>query len=143
MGYSELGCPQFLFNRDNGLGRGTRDWKQVSAISEHMLDTWSGYVAYAYDGPTGFSMTDGGPWNGIETLEFNDDMENFLEELEATSLKPLQLGWQGFGSKGPTCWQTEKYIEKWCNLNLLPVEDCHLTTPTRRASSFRNRFSPH
>jgi hypothetical protein len=67
--FSELGCSQILFNRDNHLGtilesqRRARDWRQVNVVETKMVKQFSGYIAYAYDGPIDFRMTDGGPWD--------------------------------------------------------------------------------
>ncbi|KAG7371115.1 glucanosyltransferase [Nitzschia inconspicua] len=97
--FSELGCSQLLFDRDNGLRSpqnalsdptlSARTWNELSVIEENMANVWSGYIAYAYDGPAGFRMTEGPPWDGTSTLTFNVDMRNFLQQLEqvATSAK--------------------------------------------------------
>lgn len=68
--FSELGCSRTLFNRDNGLERFNRDWKQVHTIlGPDMIDLWSGFVAYAYDGPEDFRMSIGAPWDGENVME--------------------------------------------------------------------------
>jgi Glucanosyltransferase len=83
--FSEDGCSMDLFNRDNGLERYARDWKQIPVVETDMEDVMSGFIAYAYDGPPGFCMTQGGPWDGIHTLPFAKDMEYFLHQLNQSS----------------------------------------------------------
>lgn len=86
--FSELGCSKVEFNRDNGLIKGSRDWKQLSVIlGRDMVDTWSGFIAYAYDGPTDFRIMAGGPWKGVDPLQpTTRDAENLLHELKDAAL---------------------------------------------------------
>jgi Glucanosyltransferase len=81
--FSELGCSHSYFNRDSPEVRtaeGTRDWTEVSVVLGEMVDTWSGYCAYAYWGNSLFNMMDGGPWNGIDVLTPTQDFINFQEQ---------------------------------------------------------------
>ncbi|KAL7468983.1 hypothetical protein ACHAXS_009212 [Conticribra weissflogii] len=83
--FSEMGCPHSHFDRDDlerKTKEGTRDWKQVEVVSRDMADSWSGFVAYTYDGPEDFVMFKGGPWDGKHVLEPTKDFENFRNELE-------------------------------------------------------------
>jgi hypothetical protein len=79
--FAEMGCPQSLFNRDNGLEQ-TRDWKQVPVVLNQMADTWSGFCAYAYDGSVDFNMFDGGPWDGRNPLVPKKEFFHFRDQLE-------------------------------------------------------------
>ena len=81
--FSETGCAKDFFNRDNGLERYSRDWKQLPVVETEMSNVLSGFIAYAYDGPAiPFKMTSGGPWDGQRPLPFAEDMENFINQLE-------------------------------------------------------------
>ena len=79
--FTEMGCPHSQYDRDDPIRRkrngGTRTWADVSVVSNEMSDAWSGYVAYAYDGPPDFDMMGGGPWNGKDVLSPTSDMYNF------------------------------------------------------------------
>lgn len=143
--FSEDGCSIQLFNRDNGLLRGARDWKQMHTIlGKDMLDRWSGFIAYAYDGPVDFRMTSGGPWDGSHTLTFNQDMVNFLDEMEKlkvdvvnvteydadtsrqpplslSSLSPLDDNFIPGVTAIDQSLPTDQIFLLCCNLTLLPV----------------------
>lgn len=127
--FSELGCSQILFNRDNGLGTligekfRARDWKQLAVIESDMVDEWSGYVAYAYDGPPDFRMTTGGPWDGEHTLTLNLDMENYMEQLKNTTLGLKIPNSTALSSNVslPTCASVHDFMQDCCNLDLLDV----------------------
>jgi hypothetical protein len=143
--FSELGCSQILFNRDNHLGtilenqRRARDWRQVNVVETKMANQFSGYIAYAYDGPVDFRMTNGGPWDGIHPLTFNLDMENYLQALTNTSATlppPTETT-----TVPPTCESVKKFLDYCCNLDLMDVEDMpsYFTVPAR---SLDNRTYP-
>jgi len=141
--FSELGCSQILFNRDNKLGttldseRRARDWRQVATIEEKMVDDFSGYIAYAYDGPVDFRMTSGGPWDGIHPLTFNLDMENYLDALKNTS-NTLPHAKKSNFVLPPTCETVKKTLQDCCNLDLLEVEDMpsYFTVPANQSNLF-------
>ncbi len=125
--FSELGCSQILFNRDNELGsaldsqRRARDWRQVAVVEENMIDEFSGYIAYAYDGPFDFRMTSGGPWDGIHPLTFNLDMENYLAALKNASVT-LPHAVEA-NTVPPTCDSIKEILLDCCKLDLMDVED--------------------
>ena len=86
--FTEMGCPHSQYDRDDPFRKtpgGIRDWADVTIVEGYMSDTWSGYVAYAYDGPTDFVMTSGGPWNGIDVLDPTADMYNFKMRVDESS----------------------------------------------------------
>ena len=87
-----MGCPHSQFDRDDLKRRtpeGTRDWAQVSIVTNEMADSWSGFVAYTYDGPIDFDIMSGGPWNGIDTLTPTKDFYNLKKQLDRVSSKKL------------------------------------------------------
>lgn len=133
--FSELGCSQILYNRDNGLGvtlgdrRTAREWNQVSVVETTMADEWSGFIAYAYDGPFDFRMTTGGPWDGIHPLTFNLDMENYVKALEDASalVKDERILVSNVTTNAtmspPTCASVHEFLEACCNVNLMDVNE--------------------
>lgn len=128
--FSELGCGQNYFDRDNGLGtplEGTvglkaREWNQIHVVETEMVDTFSGYLAYAYDGPVNFQMTTGGPWDGVHPLEFNLDMTNYLHQLSQTSNTTLYATSDSSISAQPSCDDIITILKDCCNLELLDVD---------------------
>lgn len=84
--FSEMGCPHKLFDRDDLLHKtveGTRDWAQTEYVVNEMQSTWSGFIAYTYDGGgNDFAMFKGGPWDGRNVLEPSLDFWNFKEQLD-------------------------------------------------------------
>ncbi|CAJ1959034.1 unnamed protein product [Cylindrotheca closterium] len=130
--FSELGCSKDDFNRDNELEKGYRDWKQVhSILGSDMIDRWSGFVAYAYDGPLDFKMTLGGRWDGNNTLEFSKDMENYVNELDALDIKYEYHGVSNHTSGTNTTHSITDFcpdsspasaaLSSCCDIDLLPV----------------------
>uniref|UniRef100_A0A7S1CU88 Glycoside hydrolase family 5 domain-containing protein n=1 Tax=Skeletonema marinoi TaxID=267567 RepID=A0A7S1CU88_9STRA len=93
--FSEMGCPHQLFDRDDPLHRnveGTRDWAQVQYVLNEMRDTWSGFIAYTYDGGgNDFNMFTGGPWDGRNVLQPSQDFWNFKEQLDKLENVPPLL----------------------------------------------------
>ena len=92
---SEMGCPHSHFDRDDPKRRapdGARDWKQISVVTNEMSDSWSGFVAYAYDGPEDFVMFSGGPWNGKDALSPTRDFYNFKMRLEEAAAMEAEVG---------------------------------------------------
>ncbi|KAL3779783.1 hypothetical protein HJC23_006000 [Cyclotella cryptica] len=86
--FSEMGCPHSQFDRDDlerKTKEGTRDWAQIPVVLDDMGDSWSGFVAYTYDGPKDFIMFDGGEWNGKDVLTPTKDFENFKHQLKKIS----------------------------------------------------------
>lgn len=83
--FSEMGCPHKLFDRDDPIHKtveGTRDWAQAEYVIKEMKDSWSGFIAYTYDGGgNDFDMFKGGPWDGRSVLEPTQDFWNFKEQL--------------------------------------------------------------
>ena len=70
-----MGCSLELYNRDNGLDQGIRDWQHVSVVlGNNMNELWSGFCAYAYDGNPLFDFMQVDPgmayihWNPHPTL---------------------------------------------------------------------------
>ncbi len=87
-----MGCPHSQFDRDNLKRRtpeGTRDWAQVSIVTNEMADSWSGFIAYTYDGPVDFDIMSGGPWNGIDTLTPTKDFYNLKKQLDKAASKKV------------------------------------------------------
>ena len=87
--FTEMGCPHSQFDRDDEerkTAEGTRDWKQVPFVLNEMADSWSGFIAYAYDGPKDFVMFGGGEWNGTNVLTPTKDFDNFRNELKKVAL---------------------------------------------------------
>ena len=81
--FTEMGCSQHLFNRDNGLSRYVRDWAQVPVVLQDMSDTFSGFSAYTYSGSPDFNMMAGDRfWNGHDVLEPGADFDNFARQLQ-------------------------------------------------------------
>jgi hypothetical protein len=56
-----------------------------------MADSWSGFIAYTYDGPKDFVMFDGGPWNGNDVLTPTKDFENFKHQLKKVSRRGTNI----------------------------------------------------
>lgn len=82
--FSEMGCSQKLFNRDNGLPRYVRDWQQVPVVLQQMSDTFSGFSAYTYAGGNPeFAMMQETTWDGHHTLQPGLDFKNFAAQLAA------------------------------------------------------------
>ena len=76
-----MGCSLELYNRDNGRAQ-IRDWQQVSVVlGNNMNELWSGFCAYAYDGNPLFDFMQGGPWDGLHTLEPTSDFDNLVDQL--------------------------------------------------------------
>ncbi len=84
--FSEMGCPHKLFDRDDPVHKtveGTRDWAQTEYVVNEMQSTWSGFIAYTYDGGgNDFAMFKRGPWDGRNVLEPSTDFWNFKEQLD-------------------------------------------------------------
>ena len=128
--FSELGCGQNFFDRDNGLGTPlegsdhlkAREWKQVHVVETDMVDEFSGYLAYTYDGPIDFRMTTGGPWDGVHPLEFNLDMRNYLQALKEASSASLPVRNTGVAI-APTCASVHEFLQSCCHLDLLDVDE--------------------
>jgi Glucanosyltransferase len=133
--FSEMGCSLTEFNKDNGLPRGARDWLQVAVVlGEHMIDTWSGFCAYAYDGNVNFNMMSGGPWNGVTVLEPKQDYENFVRALAmaddaadgASPSPPIDIDIDiGISLPSPlsSCVNVTVQLLDCCDLTLLSLED--------------------
>jgi Glucanosyltransferase len=127
--FSELGCGQNYFDRDNGLGTPlgdgdhlkAREWQQVHVVENNMVDEFSGFLAYAYDGPVNFRMTTGGPWDGMHPLEFNLDMKNYLQALMETSSDLLPAG-DTTSTVAPSCPSVHAFLQECCHLDLLDVD---------------------
>lgn len=124
--FSETGCSTALFNHDNGLSSSFRDWGQVSTVlGQSMNEEWSGLVAYAYDGPPFFRMTTGGPWDGLNVLEFTPDMTNFLDQLEQQQQNNDNTTEIQKATTRDLCVDDNdvygESLSKCCNLELLPV----------------------
>jgi hypothetical protein len=128
--FSELGCGQNFFDRDNGLGTlldgsdhlKAREWNQVQVVETNMVDEFSGYLAYAYDGPVDFRMTTGGPWDGVHPLEFNLDMNNYLQALKETSSALLRVRNTSVAA-APSCATVHEFLQNCCHLDLLDVDE--------------------
>jgi hypothetical protein len=135
--FSELGCSQFLFDRDNGMRQsrntsmsnpvlGARTWNELVIVEHEMQDVWSGYVAYTYDGPTGFRMAEGGPWDGINTLTFNADMESFLQQLatvaSSSDNESIIVGATNVANESVSCSLVQNALTDCCNLDLTELK---------------------
>lgn len=129
--FSELGCSTELFNRDNGLPKGFRDWNQVNTIlGPDMVDRWSGFIAYAYDGPKYFRMTVGPPWDGEHPLEFSKDMDNYVSALDSLTIADTKVNdefvrekpdstEEGCGEKS----SAEEILFDCCKVELYPISN--------------------
>mmetsp|Transcript_5450 Transcript_5450/g.11592 ORF Transcript_5450/g.11592 Transcript_5450/m.11592 type:complete len:574 (+) Transcript_5450:91-1812(+) len=114
--FSEMGCPHSHFDRDDlerKTKEGTRDWKQVEVVSRDMADSWSGFVAYTYDGPEDFVMFKGGPWDGQHVLEPTKDFENFRKELAKVTL--LEDGAEEAGIRNDYSSVDSKFLPRQCS----------------------------
>jgi hypothetical protein len=113
--FSEMGCPQSLFNRDNKFPDKTRTWKNIPVVLGNMSDSWSGFVAYAYDGSPDFNMMTGGPWNGKDVLQPKEEMFNFRDQLAEASSKIEDYSKTTEARKPPTCESVAIEMETCCN----------------------------
>ena len=131
-----MGCPHSQYDRDDPDRKtpyGYRDWADVSIVLNEMSDTWSGFVAYAYDGPSDFDMTSGGPWNGVDVLTPTADMYNFKMRLggsegggSATTASPPPLR---------RCDEVEAELLSCCDVRLFDDDDM----PSYRYEGRRSR----
>jgi Glucanosyltransferase len=145
--FSEMGCSLTYFNKDNGLAKGARDWAQVSVVlGEDMIDAWSGFCAYAYDGNVNFNMMAGGPWNGETVLKPNLDFEKFVHALKQVDVDtmPLVMSDSGEAAIQPSCDNVAATLLKCCDLTVVPIEQmpCHFTNETI-ISDFSNDWHGH
>lgn len=122
--FSEMGCSTGLFNRDNGLSpHGARDWKQVhEVLGEDMADELSGFIAYAYEGPPTFRMTNGGFWDGTNPLDLDgEDMDNFLEAMRGPP--PVDKRKENpTGMQPASCHKVATTLKKCCQLDMVSAE---------------------
>jgi len=90
--FSEMGCAKNLFDRDNGISKNTRDWKQVGTVLNEMSDVFSGFSAYAYSGNPNFDMMES-EWDGHTVQQPGPDFRNFVAQLalynSATTKLPI------------------------------------------------------
>ena len=79
----------------------------------------------AYDGPPFFRMTTGGPWDGLNVLEFTPDMTNFLDQLEQQQQNNDNTTEIQKATTRDLCVDDNdvygESLSKCCNLELLPV----------------------
>ena len=125
--FTEMGCSQALFNRDNGLPQ-IRDWHQVPAVLQDMVDTWSGFCAYTYDGNVLFRMMNG-TWNGHDVLAPTADYDNFRHALHHYQESVgLRGGVHGQNQtlmtimERPSCEAVRRQILNDWKVNLYPLE---------------------
>ncbi|KAI2494698.1 1-3-beta-glucanosyltransferase [Fragilaria crotonensis] len=135
--FSETGCAKDFFNRDNGLERYSRDWKQLPVVETEMSAVMSGFIAYAYDGPAiNFKMTSGGPWDGLRPLPFAEDMDNFINQLDllkdenettTTTTTTTNTDYAGDNSSSlfdsPTCSSLIDHIAKLSGRPLIDIDE--------------------
>ena len=126
--FSEAGCSKELFNRDNGLARFVRDWRQIPVILNNMSSVFSGFCAYAYDGNPLFRMMDGQElWDGVHVLQPSQDYENFRQQLHDATLELMQdkgamLVDQAMASvRLSTCTDATDDVERFWKVQLLPL----------------------
>jgi hypothetical protein len=123
--FSEMGCSRGLFNKDNGLTRYDRDWAQVPVVLSEMVDTFSGFCAYAYDGNPLFRMMNGNQaWNGHDVMDPSPDYDNFRHALESfhhTNATPPV--WTVTTPDRPVCDTVVSEFKTCCKLKLYPMED--------------------
>ena len=144
--FTEMGCSKQLFNRDNGLERYTRDWKQVPVVLQDMVDVFSGFCAYAYDGNPLFrimgsdgdiidgtqeaansssSSSTGAHWNGHDVLKPTQEYSNLAQQLQAYADKGIVLTVPTTGSTNTplrrSCAQVRQEILQVWNVPLLPL----------------------
>ena len=124
--FSEMGCSLSEFNKDNGLARGARDWSQISIVlGDEMVDSWSGFCAYAYDGNVNFNMMRGGPWNGECVLEPTKDYDNFVQALSQVDTAPILVpeNYTLHHFSKSSCENVAAKLLDCCELTLLSVDD--------------------
>lgn len=145
--FSEMGCSLTYFNKDNNLAKGARDWAQVSVVlGEDMIDTWSGFCAYAYDGNVNFNMMAGGPWNGETVLKPSLDFENFLHALKQVDVDTIPLVMSNVEPAiQPSCDNVASTLLKCCDLTLVPIElmPCHFTNETNISEFSNDKIKGH
>eukprot|EP00977_Amphora_coffeiformis_P017793 scaffold5922_cov160-Amphora_coffeaeformis.AAC.4 len=128
--FSEMGCAQNVFNRDNGLPQ-VRDWHQVPAVLEDMVDTWSGFCVYTYDGNVLFRMMNG-TWNGHDVLAPTTDYDNFrhaLQQYHQDHPAPLRVNrtammmmMSSTSMDRPSCAAVREQIHNHWKVQLYPLE---------------------
>eukprot|EP00808_Paulinella_micropora_P018593 g52061.t1 len=123
--FSEMGCSKELFNRENGLQRYVRDWKQVPVVLGPMSDVWSGFVAYAYDGDPLFRMMAGSKfWNGKDILPPGPDFQNFVKQLLKWDAAQEGVKTQMPATpKRESCYNVEAEFKAYTNLELFPMHE--------------------
>lgn len=129
--FTEIGCPHYLYNRDNGLKSpdGTRDWLEVPVVLHDMADTWSGLIAYAYDGNPMFRMFGKENWNGNDTLPPLEDFYNFRNQLAISQQDTKTSGDNednlGSVSANPSrrCRDVELEVHDFFDVNLVSISD--------------------
>ena len=97
---------------------GTRDWRQVSIVMDEMADSWSGFVAYAYDGPDDFVMMSGGPYNGADILTPTKDFYNFKKQLDKVAGKTILVNDTKSDILPRRCSHVETGLLMCCDLRL-------------------------
>lgn len=86
-----------------------------------MADSWSGFIAYTYDGPKDFTMFNGGPWDGKHTLTSTADFDNFKHELHKISDHKANLTqFEGEDFLPSQCNDVETELLSCCDLRLFP-----------------------
>jgi hypothetical protein len=129
--FTEIGCPHYLYNRDNGLKTpdGTRDWLEVPVVLHDMNDTWSGLIAYAYDGNPMFRMFGKENWNGNDTLPPLEDFYNFRNQLALPQQDTKSSGDNReklglvFTNPPRRCRDVELEVHDLFDINLVSVSD--------------------
>ena len=84
-----------------------------------MADSWSGFIAYTYDGPNDFTMFNGGPWNGKTVLTPTEDFENFKSQLHKISRDKTDFSkFDEGGILSSRCSDVEAYLLFCCDVRL-------------------------
>lgn len=97
-----------------------RDWAQIPIVLNDMADSWSGFIAYTYDGPQDFTMFTGGPWDGKHTLTPTKDFDNFQYQLDQVAdLRPnVTIGNDDYTFLPRQCGDVEADLLSCCDVRL-------------------------
>lgn len=126
--FTEIGCSKSLYNRDNGLQKGARDWAQIPVVLDDMADIFSGFCAYTYYGNPVFGMMAlHTAWDGHSVLEPSLDFYNFRDQLH-TAQVGLEFGLPPKipSPDRPFCRDAMEQLQLACvdcDFNFTPIEN--------------------
>ena len=97
----------------------SRDWAQIPIVLNDMADSWSGFIAYTYDGPQDFTMFAGGPWDGKHILTPTKDFDNFQYQLnQVANVRPNVTFDNGYEFLPRHCGDVEADLLSCCDVRL-------------------------